>query len=122
MLFSLGGGSGVNVMNSDVLQSMSTDELWSLHEQVVSTLARKILEEKAKLEERLRRLENRASAVAPTVSTVSSKRTRRPYPKVLPKYQNPRNPAERWSGRGKQPHWVRAQLKAGKKLEHLRIA
>jgi len=122
MLFSLGGGSGVNVMNSDVLQSMSTDELWSLHEQVVSTLARKILEEKAKLEERLRRLENRASAVAPTVSTVGSKRTRRPYPKVLPKYQNPRNPAERWSGRGKQPHWVRAQLKAGKKLEHLRIA
>ena len=122
MLFSLGGGSGVNVMNSDVLQSMSTDELWSLHEQVVSTLARKILEEKAKLEERLRRLENRSSAVAPAASTVSSKRTRRPYPKVLPKYQNPRNPAERWSGRGKQPHWVRAQLKAGKKLEHLRIA
>jgi DNA-binding protein H-NS len=122
MLFSLGGGSGVNVMNSDVLQSMSTDELWSLHEQVVSTLARKILEEKAKLEERLRRLESRAGAVSPADSTISPKRTRRPYPKVLPKYQNPRNPAERWSGRGKQPHWVRAQLKAGKKLEHLRIA
>ena len=102
-------------MKSNVWQSMSIDEMWSLHEQVTSILARKIAEEKARLEERLRKVE--------TASTVIRRdRVRRPYPKVLPKYQNPRNPAERWSGRGKQPHWVRAQLKAGKKLDHLLIA
>jgi DNA-binding protein H-NS len=99
-------------MESDSLKSKSIDELWSLHEQVTSALVRRIAEEKAKLEERLRRLQ-------PADGAVSS---RRPYPKVLPKYQNPRNPSERWSGRGKQPHWVRAQLKAGNKLEHLLIA
>ena len=92
------------------LKSLSAEQLWSLYEQVTSTLARKIPVEKAKLEARLRRLQPDGA------------RTRRPYPKVLPKYQNPRDPRERWSGRGKQPHWVRAQLKAGKKLEHLRIA
>jgi DNA-binding protein H-NS len=99
-------------MESDSLKSTSTDELWCLHERVISALHRRIPEEKAKLEERLRRLQNLDGAVS----------SRRPYPKVLPKYQNPRNPAERWSGRGKQPRWVRAQLEAGKGLEHFLIA
>jgi DNA-binding protein H-NS len=92
------------------LNSMSIDELWSLHEQVASTLARKIAAEKTKLEERLHRLGALPNALG-------LHRPRRPYPKVLPKYQNPKNPAEKWSGRGKQPHWVKAQLKSGKKLE-----
>jgi DNA-binding protein H-NS len=102
-------------MESNAFKSMSTDKLWSLHEQMTSILARKIAEEKTKLEERLCRLENANSAIGPN-------RPRRAYPKVLPKYQNPKNNAETWSGRGKQPHWVRAQLGAGKKLEHFLIA
>jgi DNA-binding protein H-NS len=101
-------------MNGDAFESMSLDELWNLHEQVTSTLARRIEQQKAKLEERLRRL-----AIN---DAISSDKPRRPYPEVLPKYQNPKNPTQKWSGRGKQPHWVRAQLKAGKKLDHFRIA
>jgi DNA-binding protein H-NS len=101
-------------MNGDAFESMSLDELWNLHEQVISTLARRIAQQTAKLEERLRRL-----AIN---DAISSDKPRRPYPKVLPKYQNPKNPTQKWSGRGRQPHWVRAQLKAGKKLGHFRIA
>jgi len=101
-------------MNGDAFESMSLDELWNLHEQVISTLARRIAQQTAKLEERLRRL-----AIN---DAISSDKPRRPYPKVLPKYHNPKNPTQKWSGRGKQPHWVRAQLKAGKKLDHFRIA
>jgi DNA-binding protein H-NS len=99
------------------LESASMDELWSLHEQVTSALLRRIPEEKAKLEERLRRLDG---TISPNTDAINP--SRRPYPKVLPKYQNPRDPAERWSGRGKKPRWVRAQLKAGKKLENFLIA
>jgi DNA-binding protein H-NS len=103
-------------MEGDAFKSMSTDELWRLHEQVTSTPARKLAEEKAKLEERLRRLEIANTAIG------RPNRPRRAYPKVLPKYQNPTNNAEKWSGRGKQPHWVQAQLRAGKNLEHFLIA
>ena len=102
-------------MTGNDFASMDIDELWSLHEQVTSTLARKIAQEKAKLEERLRRLQKSSNAMSPNPP-------RRHYPKVLPKYQNPINPTEKWSGRGKQPHWVKAQLKAGKKLEGFLIA
>jgi len=102
----------------EALKSMSTDELWHLREQVTSTLVRRIVQEKAKLEERLRRLQY-DGAVGANGSETSLNRTRRPYPRALPKYQNPNNPSETWAGRGKQPRWVRAQLKAGKKLEQL---
>jgi len=87
-------------MEIDSLKSISIDELWSLHEQVTSTLVRRIAEEKAKLEERLRRLAYADGAIGLDERATSLNRRRRPYPKVLPKYQNPRNPAERWSGRG----------------------
>jgi DNA-binding protein H-NS len=102
-------------MKGKGFDSMAVDELWSLHEQVSLILTRKMAQEKAKLEDRLRRLENSGNAISPN-------RPRRTYPKVLPKYQNPKNPTEKWSGRGKQPHWVQAQLKAGKKLEQFLIA
>ena len=101
-------------MKSHAFESMSVGELWTLHEQLTSILARKIEEEKARLEERLRLLHIN--------HTISPDRPRRVYPKVLPKYQNPKNPAETWSGRGKQPRWVQSQLRAGKKLEHFLIA
>jgi DNA-binding protein H-NS len=102
-------------MKSNDLESKSIDELWSLHELVTSTLACKMAAEKEKLEDRLRSIEE-------ATSLISGARRRRPYPKVLPKYQNPNDPAELWSGRGRRPHWVQAQLKAGKKIEHFLIA
>lgn len=40
---------------------------------------------------------------------------------VLPKYRNPENPTENWSGRGHRPRWLEAQLAAGKTLADLEI-
>ena len=36
-----------------------------------------------------------------------------------PKYQNPNNATQTWSGRGKQPHWVEQALAQGKTLDSL---
>jgi len=99
------------------LESMSVDELWSLHEFVASVLARQISAEKARLDERLRQLD--LDGVPHLVKGMS--RARRPYPQVLPKYRNPAEPSETWSGRGKQPRWLTAQLKSGKRLDDFRI-
>jgi DNA-binding protein H-NS len=96
------------------LSAMSADQLWSLHERVSSILTEKISSEKARLEERLRKIGSASN-------TNSIRRSRRPYPKVLPKYQNPKNRSETWAGRGKQPRWLVALLRSGKKLEDFRI-
>jgi DNA-binding protein H-NS len=95
------------------LESISLDELWALHEDVSALLVKKITAEKLELELRLSQLRGKSD----TKENVS----RRPYPKVLPKYQNPAEPSETWSGRGKQPKWISAQLKSGKKLDDLTI-
>ncbi len=40
---------------------------------------------------------------------------------VAVQYRNPGNASEQWTGRGRQPKWVRAELDAGKTLDSLRI-
>ncbi len=48
-------------------------------------------------------------------------KTKRAGAPVAPKYRNPSNPEQTWSGRGKRPHWFNDALKAGKKEKDLAI-
>ncbi|GHA85519.1 H-NS family nucleoid-associated regulatory protein [Cognatilysobacter bugurensis] len=41
--------------------------------------------------------------------------------KVAPKYRNPENPDETWSGRGKQPRWLAAYTGQGRSLDEFKI-
>ncbi|WFU79175.1 H-NS histone family protein [Bradyrhizobium sp. CIAT3101] len=93
---------------------MSIDELWALHLEIDVALTRKISAKKLQLDQRLRQLKQGASEE-------KNGREPRPYPRVLPKYRNPDKPSETWAGRGKQPRWVTAQLKSGKKLEDFQL-
>lgn len=97
---------------------MSPDELWTLHEKITAALEKRLIADKTRLEERLRQLKKRGE---PNRSGTDVGASRRPYPPVLPKYKNPAQPFETWSGRGKQPRWLSAQLKSGKKLDAFRI-
>ena len=94
---------------------MTLDELWALHLEIKSALAGRIAAEKTKLEKQLKQLE-----LDGTLNEIP-RAERRPYPRVLPKYRNPAEPKETWAGRGKQPRWLVAQIKSGKKLEDFRI-
>jgi len=102
-------------MKRDDFNLMSVDELWALRSEITSVLASRIAAEKSILEKRLQQLQSNG------VSSGSFQRERRPYPQVLPKYRNPAKPAETWAGRGKQPRWLTAQLRSGKKLDDFRI-
>jgi DNA-binding protein H-NS len=97
------------------LKSMPLDELWALHETICSVLARKLEAQKRSHEQRLNELRR-------TIGKASNETPlRRPYPKVHPRFQNPKPPHQTWSGRGHQPRWVRELLAAGKTIDDLRI-
>jgi DNA-binding protein H-NS len=98
---------------------MAVDDLWALHEEIASLLARKITAEKSKMDQRLRQL----GWAQPKGDLVANSDThpRRPYPEVVPKYRNPVDPSETWAGRGKRPRWLITQLKSGKSLDDFRI-
>lgn len=40
---------------------------------------------------------------------------------VKPKYANPADPSQTWSGRGRKPKWIIAALDSGKSLDDLAI-
>jgi DNA-binding protein H-NS len=103
------------------LASMLIEELWTLRENIDAILAAKISAELNDLRRQLDRLSPKASSDRRSSSKAKVQK-RRSYPSVLPKYQNPMRPFETWSGRGKQPRWLKEQLISGKSLEDFRIA
>ena len=110
-------------MNKKIdLDVMSVDEMWMLHEKIGQVLSVRLTSEKRELEKRLAQLrrENEMHAAPTEASGVS--RERRKYPRVYPKYRNPNEPSETWSGRGKQPRWLVAALKTGHRIEEFMIS
>jgi DNA-binding protein H-NS len=91
--------------------SMSVNELGELREEISKLLEAKILAEKKELELRLNRLQPAKADL----------KTRRPYPPVVPKFANPDDPSQMWSGRGKRPQWVTGKLASGLALEELSV-
>ena len=98
-------------MKQAYFKSLSTDELWFLHEKITAKLARKLAAEKKNAYERLRLLKK--SPVEQAVRPLSADRTR-------PFFRNskyPDEPSETWAGRGKQPRWLRKQLGSGERID-----
>jgi DNA-binding protein H-NS len=104
------------------LESIPLDELWSLHEEISRVLSARIRAEKIELEKRLAVLRRGVAPAGGHLTSAPEGKTRRRYPRVLPKYRNPDAPSETWSGRGKRPRWLVAAMKLGRKIEEFRIA
>jgi DNA-binding protein H-NS len=101
---------------------MSGDELWKLYEELTQILAARLTSEKRELDKRLAQLgSEKELRKAASANPKSMSRERRKYPRVYPKYRNPEEPSQTWAGRGKQPRWLTAALKAGRKIEDFEI-
>jgi DNA-binding protein H-NS len=108
------------------LDAMSIDEMWQLHEEVSRLLSVRLTSEKRELEKRLAQLRREKemphSEPADRKSSKDAPRERRKYPRVFPKYRNPNEPSETWSGRGKRPRWLAAAIKTGHTIEEFLIS
>ena len=100
------------------LNSMSLKELKDLQNQVSRAVSsyedRRKREAIAELEETAKRLGFNLSDLA----GASAGRKRGSAP---PKYANPNDPSQTWTGRGRKPKWMEAALKAGKSPDDLLI-
>jgi len=109
------------ILSPSELERLSLEEISSLYERIRMVLVKRIENEKSKLEETLSSLKDgwagERSSQKRQILAVDPDRARRKYPPVKPKYRNPADHSETWAGRGKQPRWVVAQLRAGKKIE-----
>jgi len=62
-----------------------------------------------------------ASVTTPTPRAPRAKKSGDGRAKVAPKYRNPNNPDQTWSGRGRAPGWMAAHLEAGGEKADLAI-
>ena len=107
------------------LDAMSIDEMWRLHEKIIQVLSARLTSEKRELEKRLAKLRRKKELQRFESEERQSKeppRQRRKYPRVFPKYRNPDEPSETWSGRGKRPRWLTTALTTGHTIEEFVIA
>lgn len=100
------------------LDTMSLKELKNLQSRVGEKIAtyeeRKKKEALAALDEKAKEL---GYSLTELVGALSEKR-RTP---AKPKYANPDDRSQTWTGRGRRPRWVEAALRAGRSIEDLAI-
>ena len=107
------------------LRTMTLKQLYKLQKDVENAIqaakSRELELAKKKLEKEAQKL---GYSLAELLDSPPSKQTAQKTLRksVAPKYQNPANHAETWTGRGRKPLWVQAALNAGKSLQDLEIS
>lgn len=100
------------------LDKMSREELLDLKKRVDNAL--KVFERRKK-REALAAARKAALDHGFSLDEIVGGAAKGPKTKSAPKYANPADPSQTWTGRGRQPGWIKDALKKGKKLESMAI-
>lgn len=105
--------------NRQELEGLSENELQDIIENAEKALKAK---QESKRKEVLAQIKELGASIGVSVEIhESEKRSVRKGIKVAPKYQNPHNPAQKWTGRGVAPKWFQALLDSGMDKTQLEI-
>ncbi len=105
-------------MKSFKLKSLSIGDLLDLKEQLDTVLSARVEAEKQQLQAMLARLDG---AGVGSRAVTGKRGSRLKGRKVPPKYRNPENSAETWTGRGMRPRWLAVAMRDGKPLKDFLI-
>jgi DNA-binding protein H-NS len=97
------------------LEKMATGKLESLRAEVEAMIATKVAERRQELQSQLSEL------LEISGNGNGTRRGRGKARSLAAKYRNPKNPDEVWSGRGRMPLWLGAEIKAGKDRDEFLI-
>jgi|SRR5690554_172510 len=105
------------------LDSLSIAELKTLQDQAAAMVEKKQEDTVKEAREQVRQI---AASLGMSVEELmglkkASGKSKATGQKVAPKYRNPNNSAETWTGRGRKPLWLQAELDQGRKLESFLI-
>jgi DNA-binding protein H-NS len=99
------------------LSKLSLSELKKLQRDIEVLIANQGKEAVAKARKDILMI---AQSVGLTVDQLLNGKATKAVKKVTAQYQNPRNTAEQWSGRGRKPRWIVEAIEGGAKLEDLK--
>lgn len=101
------------------LTEFSVPELHQLSKDINKEIERRQVEDRRNVSAQMKQL---ASSIGMTVEEILGlEMAKKAKTQGQPKYQNPENPQQTWTGRGKRPNWMKEALEKGKTLEELEI-
>ncbi len=104
------------------ISNLSVEELKRLQVEAESLIASK---KDQAVEDAYQQILDIADNVGLTIEQIlefgSTKRKKSTRKSVEPRYRSKKNSADTWTGRGKQPRWLVAELESGAKLEDFLI-
>jgi len=107
---------GINMSN---LTNLSESELQQMISDAEVALKQKQADKRKEVLAEINRL---AASIDVKVEIVGGRaKNARKGSKVPPKYRNPANASQEWTGRGVMPRWMKALIDAGKKREDFLI-
>ena len=100
------------------LSELSSTELQELHAKIVTAIEQQQAAEKADAKKQILELVKLHGLSLDDVLSKAAAAVRKP---VKAKYRNPNDESQIWTGRGRKPVWVQAQLDEGFSLDDLAI-
>ena len=102
-------------MRDSQLQKLSLKELTTLQNRINQAIAEKRIEERSEVRAKMEEIA-RASGFS-AAELFGGRRGK--GGKVAPKYRNPKDPSQTWTGRGRRPLWI---VEAGGNINRFLIA
>jgi DNA-binding protein H-NS len=100
------------------LTNLSSAQLRDLQKRLERELKNRESEDRAKAREQILAI---AQSVGVPVKDLMGGAVRAKTGAVAARYRNPADSSQQWTGRGRQPKWVKEWVDAGKALDGLRI-
>ncbi len=100
------------------LSNMSVGDLRNLQDQIKQEIKRREHQEVAKAREQILAI---AQSVGMPLKELIGNGIRAKTGTVPARYRNPADGSQLWTGRGRQPKWVKAWVDGGKSIDALRI-
>jgi DNA-binding protein H-NS len=101
------------------LSNMSIGDLRNLQDQIKQELKKREQEEVQKAREQIQAIAQRVGMPLKDLITASGRGAK--TGSVAVRYRHPENSAQQWTGRGRQPKWVKEWVEGGKSLDKLRV-
>lgn len=105
------------------MSSMRLTELLSMREKMDEAIKEAKTRERAELQAKFKKQANAAGFfdLAEVLHVKSAKGKHTNGSKLSPKFANPEDKSQTWTGQGRKPNWLVSKLEKGSKIEEFRI-
>ncbi|MFL6675629.1 MAG: H-NS family nucleoid-associated regulatory protein [Massilia sp.] len=101
------------------LSNMSVGDLRNLQDQIKQEMKKREQQEVQKAREQIQAIAQRVGVPLKDLIAAGSRGAK--TGSVAVRYRHPDNSSQQWTGRGRQPKWVKEWVEGGKSLDKLRV-